>query len=70
MIPEVYHKCVDKTAFYTPAVMGDTPSIFFTLKHKEHALKKRLFAPSVSLIPENDSKMLKVAETELAENII
>lgn len=48
MIPEVYQKCVDKTTFYTPAVMGETPSMFWTLNHKDHALKKRLFAPSVS----------------------
>ncbi|KAI4138249.1 MAG: hypothetical protein LQ341_004751 [Variospora aurantia] len=48
MIPEVYQKCLDKTTFYTPAVMGETPSMFWTLNHKDHALKKRLFAPSVS----------------------
>ena len=54
MIPEVYHKCLDKTTFYTPAVMGETPSMFWTLNHNEHARKKRLFAPSVS----NDCKYL------------
>lgn len=47
-IPEIYLKCVDKTSFYTPAAMGEYPSMFWTLKHEEHARKKRLFAPSVS----------------------
>lgn len=47
MIPEVYRKCLNKTNFYTPAVMGEHASMFWTLKHTEHVPKRRVFSPSV-----------------------
>ena len=51
MIPEVYRKCVNKTDFYTPAVMGEHPSMFWTLKHNEHVPRRRVFSPSVRAFP-------------------
>ena len=70
LIPEVYQKCDDKTTFYTPAIMGETPSKFWTLKHKEHALKKRLFAPSVSMNFRKAHTLLQASETQYAETIV
>lgn len=38
---------VHKTDFYTPAVMGEQPWMFWTRKQSEHVPKRRVFSPSV-----------------------
>ena len=51
MLPQVYHKSVDKSEFYTPGVMGDkVTAMVQILNHKEHSLRRRIIAPLVSEI--------------------
>lgn len=48
LLPKVYHKRADKPNFYKTWLFGDIPAMFQSLKHNEHAAKKRLISPHVS----------------------
>lgn len=47
MLPDVYHRYADKSAFYIHGVMGERAPTLQTLGHHEHALRRRIIAPSV-----------------------
>ena len=49
LLPEVYHRRVDKTDFYSTGILGDIPPPFQTLKHEDHAAKRKRVAPSFSM---------------------
>lgn len=51
LLPVVYHRYADKTDFYSPGILGRVTPPFQTLDHKEHALKRKRVAPSVSNTP-------------------
>jgi hypothetical protein len=48
LLPQIYHRRVDKTDVYTVGVLGDIAPPFQTLKHEEHATKRKRVAASVS----------------------
>lgn len=47
LLPQIYHRRVDKTDVYTAAVLGELATAFQTLKHEEHAAKRKRVANSV-----------------------
>ena len=47
MLPDVYHRYADKSAFYIHGVMGERAPTLQTLGHREHAVRRRIIAPSV-----------------------
>ena len=47
MLPDVYHRYADKSGFYTHGVMGERAPALQTLDHHEHAMRRRIIAPSV-----------------------
>ena len=47
LLPQIYHRRVDKTDMYTTGVLGDLAPPFQTLKHEEHAAKRKRVANSV-----------------------
>ena len=47
MLPDVYHRYADKSGFYTHGVMGERAPTLQTLNHHEHAVRRRIIAPSV-----------------------
>ena len=47
MLPDVYHRHADKSGFYTHGVMGERAPALQTLDHHEHAVRRRIIAPSV-----------------------
>ncbi|TAQ85503.1 hypothetical protein B7494_g6168 [Chlorociboria aeruginascens] len=49
LLPEVYHRRVDKTDFYSTGILGETAPPFQTLKHKDHAAKRKRIAHSFSM---------------------
>ena len=49
LLPLVYHRRVDKTDFYSTGILGEIPPPFQTLKHEEHAAKRKRVAPSFSM---------------------
>lgn len=49
LLPAIYHRRVDKTDTYTVGVLGEVAPPFQTLKHEEHAAKRKRVAPSVCL---------------------
>lgn len=57
LLPTIYHRRVDKTDVYTVGVLGEIAPPFQTLKHDEHAAKRKRVASSVSVVqagmPEN-----------------
>ena len=48
LLPRIYHRKVDKTDVYTTGVLGDLAPPFQTIKHEEHAAKRKRVANSVS----------------------
>jgi len=48
LLPTVYHRYADKTDFYSPGILGRVTPPFQTKDHKEHALKRKRVAPSVT----------------------
>ena len=50
LLPQIYHRRVDKTDMYTTGVLGDLASPFQTLKHEEHAVKRKRIASSVGRV--------------------
>ena len=50
MLPEVYHRYADKSDFYTHGIMGESAPTFQTLHHHEHALRRKIIAPSVRTV--------------------
>lgn len=48
LLPTVYHRRVDKTDMYTVGALGDLAPPFQTMKHDEHAAKRKRIASSVS----------------------
>ena len=49
LIPTIYHRYADKSDFYTHGVLGERPPTVQILDHDEHAAKRRIIAPLVSL---------------------
>ena len=49
LLPEVYHRHVDKTDFYSTGILGEIAPPFQTLKHEDHAAKRKRVAPSFSM---------------------
>jgi cytochrome P450 len=49
LLPEIYHRRVDKTEFYSTGILGEIAPPFQTLKHEEHAAKRKRIAPSFSM---------------------
>ena len=47
MLPDVYHRYADKSDFYSHGVMGERVPTLQTLDHHEHAVRRRITAPSV-----------------------
>lgn len=47
LLPQIYHRRVDKTDVYTTGVLGDLAPPFQTIKHEEHAAKRKRVATSV-----------------------
>ena len=62
-LPVVYHRRVDKTDFYSTSILGDLAPPFQTLKHEDHAAKRKRIAPSFSMTN------LKRLEGEVDEQI-
>ena len=50
LLPEIYHRRVDKTDVYTVGVLGEIAPPFQTLKHEEHAAKRKRVASSVGQV--------------------
>lgn len=50
LLPRVYHSHADKPSFYGSWLFGTTNAMFLTLDHKEHARKRRVIGPCVSLL--------------------
>ena len=49
MLPQIYHKSVDKSEFYIPGILGDKVTAMVQIQnHKEHSLRRRIIAPLVS----------------------
>lgn len=48
-LPRVYHRAADKPQFYGSWMFGHTAAMFQSLKHEDHAAKKRLVAPCCSM---------------------
>ena len=63
LLPEVYHRRVDKTDFYSTAILGELAPPFQTLKHEEHAAKRKRIAPSFSMTN------LKRLESDVDESV-
>ncbi|CAG8904564.1 unnamed protein product [Penicillium egyptiacum] len=49
LLPQIYHRRVDKTDVYTVGVLGEIAPPFQTLKHDEHAMKRKRVAASFTL---------------------
>ncbi|RAK71705.1 cytochrome P450 [Aspergillus fijiensis CBS 313.89] len=49
LLPLIYHRRVDKTDVYTVGVLGEIAPPFQTLKHEEHAIKRKRVAASFTL---------------------
>jgi hypothetical protein len=49
LLPQIYHRRVDKTDVYTVGVLGEIAPPFQTLKHEEHAMKRKRVAASFTL---------------------
>lgn len=49
LLPEVYHRRVNKTDFYSTGILGEIPSIFQTITHEVHAANRKRIAPSFSM---------------------
>ena len=47
-LPKVYHRNADKDDFWTPGVLGSTPSLVQTLDQRTHSRKRRVLEPFVS----------------------
>lgn len=47
LLPQIYHRRVDKTDVYTVGVLGELAPPFQTIKHEEHAAKRKRVANSV-----------------------
>ena len=47
MLPDVYHRYADKSGIDTHGVMGERAPALQTLDHHEHAVRRRIIAPSV-----------------------
>ena len=47
LLPQIYHRRVDKTDVYTTGVLGELAPPFQTIKHEEHAAKRKRVANSV-----------------------
>ena len=47
MLPEVHHRYADKSGFYTHGIMGGNAPTFQTLDHREHAIRRKIIAPTV-----------------------
>ena len=50
LLPRIYHRKVDKTDVYTTGVLGELAPPFQTIKHEEHAAKRKRVANSVSTL--------------------
>lgn len=48
MLPRIYHKDADKNDFWTPGALGIPPALIQVRNHREHAAKRKIFAPAVS----------------------
>jgi hypothetical protein len=51
MLPVVYHRYADKPKLYGSWLFGYTESMFQSLKHADHAKKRRVAGPCVCLVP-------------------
>ncbi|KAI9789482.1 MAG: hypothetical protein M1816_006024 [Peltula sp. TS41687] len=49
LLPTIYHRHVDKTDVYTVGVLGELAPPFQTLKHEDHAAKRKRVASSFTL---------------------
>ena len=49
MIMELYQSHTDKTSFYCPGIMGESPPLLQMQSEKEHNARLKTLAPSVSL---------------------
>ncbi|KAL8919726.1 MAG: hypothetical protein Q9172_004839 [Xanthocarpia lactea] len=49
LLPRIYHRKVDKTDVYTTGVLGELAPPFQTIKHEEHAAKRKRVANSFTL---------------------
>lgn len=47
LLPKIYHRKVDKTDVYTTGVLGEPAPPFQTIKHEDHAAKRKGVASSV-----------------------
>lgn len=47
MLPEIYHKYAGQSQIYTHGFMGEKAPTFQTLDHREHAMRRKIIAPSV-----------------------
>ena len=47
LLPQIYHRRVDKTDVYTTGVLGELAPPFQTIKHADHAVKRKRVANSV-----------------------
>ena len=47
LLPQIYHRRVDKTDVYTTGVLGELAPPFQTIKHEDHAAKRKRVANSV-----------------------
>lgn len=50
LLPEIYHRHVEKTPFYSTAMTGETPPLVLAQSDTEHATKLKLLSPTVCLI--------------------
>ena len=49
LLPAIYHRRVDKTDVYTTGVLGELAPPFQTIKHEDHAAKRKRVANSFTL---------------------
>ncbi|KAL8897227.1 MAG: hypothetical protein Q9192_002681 [Flavoplaca navasiana] len=47
LLPEIYHRHVEKTPFYSTAVTGETPPLVLAQSESEHTTKVKMLNPTV-----------------------
>ena len=50
LLPEIYHRYSEKTAFYHPGIAGEERPLLQTRGPLEHAAKVKILSPTVGLI--------------------
>ena len=48
LLPQVYHRAAEKTPFYSTGLAGEIAPLLQIQSHGQHAMKKKVLAPTVS----------------------